>query len=195
MKSNLLDLWVINYCSIISDFLDFKPITTRKLRRRLNPDGNGGSSSGAQEKRRKQSPTINILLDEAAINEDLKLINKVSGKPFTSRKPVQAACQDEHTPNDARIEDGKLYFEKRWLVGFVLVIPLFLFVLSLISPPLILMHIKLDFLSFNLLCFYHIICFRYSRGQAIYADSKETGKFGATISSISATEVLISVLI
>ena len=104
------------------DFLDFKPITTRKLRRRLNPDGNGGGNSGTQEKRRKQSPTINILLDEASINEDLKLINKVSGKPFTSRKPVQTASHDDHiSPNDARIEDGKLYFEKRWSATFSIV--------------------------------------------------------------------------
>ena len=33
------------------------------------------------------------------------------------------------------------------------------------------------------------IC-RYLRGQAIYADSKETGKFGAVIQSITGSEVL-----
>jgi len=104
----------------LADFNDFKPISTRKLRRRLNPDGHTISSNGGpQEKRRKQSPTINILLDDMSINEDLKLINKVSGKSFVSRKQPQPMVTDtdDHTVScDARIEDGKLYFEKRWCV-------------------------------------------------------------------------------
>ena len=99
--------------------MDFKPISTRKLRRRLNPDGNVVTTTGPQEKKRKQSPTINILLDEAMINEDLKLINKVSGKPLHNRKqPQQSSSNDETCSYDARIEDGKLYFEKRWYVEY-----------------------------------------------------------------------------
>ncbi|XP_067935059.1 sin3 histone deacetylase corepressor complex component SDS3-like isoform X2 [Watersipora subatra] len=129
------------------DFMDFKPISTRKLRRRVNPDGNTVSTNGGpQEKRRKQSPTINILLDEAAISEDLKIINKVSGKLYTQKKQTQVTnSNDEQVSYDARIEEGKLYFEKRW----------------------------------------------YLRGQAIYADSKETGKFGAVIQSITGSEIWI----
>lgn len=38
------------------------------------------------------------------------------------------------------------------------------------------------------------IC-RYLRGQAIYADSKETGKFGATIFSIGSAEVGITFIL
>lgn len=99
---------------ILTDIMDFKPITTRKLRRRLNPDGNVAATVGTQEKKRKQSPTICLLLDDTAINEDLKLINKVSGKSYHSRKPQQSNSNDDLTACDARIEDGKLYFEKRW---------------------------------------------------------------------------------
>ena len=101
---------------LFTDFIDFKPISTRKLRRRANPDGNMVSSNGGpQEKRRKQSPTINIMLEDSAINEDLKIINKVSGKIYAARKqPQPASSNDEQVSYDARIEDGKLYFEKRW---------------------------------------------------------------------------------
>lgn len=96
--------------------MDFKPISTRKLRRRVNPDGNVvASNGGTQEKKRKQSPTISILLDDSSINEDLKIINKVGGKSYTQKKqPPPASTNDEPVSCDARIEDGKLYFEKRW---------------------------------------------------------------------------------
>lgn len=98
--------------------MEFKPISTRKLRRRLQADGNAVTSIGPHEKKRKQSPTLVFLLDETAVNEDLKLINKVSGRSFNSRKqqpPPATACNDENVQScDARIEDGKLYFEKRW---------------------------------------------------------------------------------
>lgn len=114
--SLLISVWTINN-SYFQDFMDFKPISTRKLRRRLNPDGNVVTTTCPQEKKRKQSPTINHLLDDALINEDLKLINKVSGKPLHTRKPPQqSSSNEEQCSYDARIEEGKLYFEKRWWV-------------------------------------------------------------------------------
>ena len=65
------------------------------------------------------SPALSQLkycLHEDDINEDLKIINKISGKPLPKKVPVVV---ETPTPSadviyDARIDDGRLYYEKKW---------------------------------------------------------------------------------
>jgi len=89
------------------DTIDIKPASTRKLRRRPN------EPVPIPEKRRKPSPTqINFYLDENEIMDDLRIINKVSGKPL-SRKPITPIGPMDIIP-DVKIDDGRLYYDKRW---------------------------------------------------------------------------------
>ncbi|XP_025089217.1 sin3 histone deacetylase corepressor complex component SDS3-like isoform X2 [Pomacea canaliculata] len=90
------------------DFMEMKPIMTRKLRRRPN------DPMPMPEKRRKPSPaTLNFALDEAEIAEDMRILNKVSGKPLAKKlPPVPTPVVDMNL--DVKIEDGKLYYDKRW---------------------------------------------------------------------------------
>ena len=52
--------------------------------------------------------------------EDLRIINKVSGKPLMkkviSHSPTTAGVADAAADNiyEARIDDGRLYYEKKW---------------------------------------------------------------------------------
>ncbi|CAH1801828.1 unnamed protein product [Owenia fusiformis] len=94
---------------LTGDPMEVKPVMTRKLRRRPN------DPMPMPEKRRKQSPTqLNYELDDHEIMEDLRIISKISGKPL-NRKPHIPPLSGIDTPNyDARIEDGRLYYEKRW---------------------------------------------------------------------------------
>ncbi|KAI0227575.1 Sin3 histone deacetylase corepressor complex component SDS3 [Lamellibrachia satsuma] len=96
---------------LTGDSMEVKPATTRKLRRRPN------DPMPIPEKRRKTSPTqLNYFLQEEEILEDLRIINKVSGKPVNRKTVVQsvppASCSDN--VYEARIDDGRLYFDKRW---------------------------------------------------------------------------------
>lgn len=93
------------------DCMEVKPVTTRKLRRRPN------DPLPMPEKRRKTSPTqLNYLLDENAVMEDLRIINK--GKPFSLVKKQSSSdlpiTATDGPPFDVKIEDGKLCYEKRW---------------------------------------------------------------------------------
>ena len=107
---------------LTGDSLELKPVTTRKLRRRAN-DGLGNSlcGNGYKEKRRKQAPpTLKTLLDDKDIEEDLKIINKTLSLTATSssiKKELDSVSLRSSTPTfarDARIEDGKLFYERRW---------------------------------------------------------------------------------
>lgn len=92
---------------LLSDSMEVKPITTRKLRRRPN------DPIPLPEKRRKASPTqLNFFLTDEDIMEDLRIISKVSGKPI-SKKTNMMPCPME-TTIEARIDDGRLYYDKRW---------------------------------------------------------------------------------
>uniref|UniRef100_A0A8D0EHC9 SDS3 homolog, SIN3A corepressor complex component n=1 Tax=Strix occidentalis caurina TaxID=311401 RepID=A0A8D0EHC9_STROC len=68
--------------------MEVKPIMTRKLRRRPN------DPVPIPDKRRKP---LNYLLTDEQIMEDLRTLNKSPAQRF-----------------EARIEDGKLYYDKRW---------------------------------------------------------------------------------
>ena len=109
---------------LTGDSLELKPVTTRKLRRRAN-DGLGNSlcGNGYKEKRRKQAPpTLKTLLDDKDIDDDLKIINKTLSLTATSssmKRDLDSSSVSlrSSTPTfarDARIEDGKLFYERRW---------------------------------------------------------------------------------
>ncbi|XP_064612355.1 sin3 histone deacetylase corepressor complex component SDS3-like isoform X3 [Liolophura sinensis] len=124
---------------LTGDPMEVKPVMTRKLRRRPN------DPVPLPEKRRKASPTqINFFLDEMEIMEDLKIINKVSGKPI-HRKPNQTPTMHLELPTEARIDDGRLYYDKRW----------------------------------------------FHRGQAVYAESKDTGRVSGVICAVGTQEIYI----
>lgn len=112
-----------------SDPYEPKPATTRKLRRRPN------DPTPAPEKRKRGSPAqLNQLLMEHEIFEDLKLINRAianSSKAAAAAASAAANETNETTSNsgtgkgadkdkdadknvDARIDDGKLFYEKKW---------------------------------------------------------------------------------
>ncbi|XP_052801772.1 sin3 histone deacetylase corepressor complex component SDS3-like [Mya arenaria] len=90
------------------DVIEAKPMSTRKLRRRPN------DPIPIPEKRRKPaSPAqINFYLDDGDIMDDLRIINKVGGKPL-GRKPIPTIGPIDII-TDVKIEDGRLYYDKRW---------------------------------------------------------------------------------
>ena len=106
---------------LTGDSLELKPVTTRKLRRRV-ADGLGNSlcGNGYREKRKKAvPPTLKHLLDDKDIDDDLKIINKTLSLSAASsiKKEMEGSSLRSSTPTfarDARIEDGKLFYEKRW---------------------------------------------------------------------------------
>lgn len=108
-KRKLIDA---DISDLIFDLSDPKPLTTRKLRRRPN------DPAPLPDRRRRTSPTqINFLLEESEINEDLKLISKsTTGKVTTSGRNSAAMknSEPETYSTDVRIEDGKLFFDKKW---------------------------------------------------------------------------------
>uniref|UniRef100_A0A7N8XCL6 SDS3 homolog, SIN3A corepressor complex component n=1 Tax=Mastacembelus armatus TaxID=205130 RepID=A0A7N8XCL6_9TELE len=101
---------------LTGDSMEVKPIMTRKLRRRPN------DPVPIPDKRRKP---LNYLLTEEQITEDLKTLNKLK----SPKRPgmfisTLSPSSPEHIPStpienpsqryEARIEDGKLYYDKRW---------------------------------------------------------------------------------
>uniref|UniRef100_A0A8C7JUH4 SDS3 homolog, SIN3A corepressor complex component n=1 Tax=Oncorhynchus kisutch TaxID=8019 RepID=A0A8C7JUH4_ONCKI len=96
---------------LTGDSMEVKPIMTRKLRRRPN------DPVPIPDKRRKP---LNYLLTDEQIMEDLRTLNKQLKSP---KHPVSPSSPD-HMPTtpveapsqryEARIEEGKLYYDKRW---------------------------------------------------------------------------------
>jgi len=103
---------------LTGDSMELKPVITRKLRRRANEpsNGNGYARYGPGEKRRKIQPGgLSYLLEEREVEDDLRIINKTlaqSSKSSALSPPPAAAAPT--FARDARIEDGKLFYEKRW---------------------------------------------------------------------------------
>merc|ERR1712029_68268 len=106
---------------LTGDSMELKPITKRNLRRRANePSGTG--NYGGSEKRRKpmQMSSMTYLLEDSDIIEDLKIINK--NKAFSMQKHNTQSSNSSNgggssSPSyyrDTRIEEGKLFYEKRW---------------------------------------------------------------------------------
>ncbi|XP_028396570.1 sin3 histone deacetylase corepressor complex component SDS3-like [Dendronephthya gigantea] len=111
---------------LTNDILESKPAVTRKLRRRPN------DPPPAPEKRRKNSPIqINFLLDETEMLDDLKAMNKLHTVTTETQKNGSKATKNSNnsdqntnldnqvadpivTHYDIRVEDGKLFFDRRW---------------------------------------------------------------------------------
>lgn len=92
---------------LTGDSMEYKPVSTRKLRRR------GNEPAPIVEKRRKPvSNTLQLLLEEREVDEDLKLINK--SKLINMKKTSPAIAPPELIGNEPKIENGKLYFDKKW---------------------------------------------------------------------------------
>uniref|UniRef100_A0A4W3HPA4 SDS3 homolog, SIN3A corepressor complex component n=1 Tax=Callorhinchus milii TaxID=7868 RepID=A0A4W3HPA4_CALMI len=96
---------------LTGDSMEVKPIMTRKLRRRPN------DPVPIPDKRRKP---LNYLLTDEQIMDDLRTLNKLK----SPKRPGTSPSSPEHLPSaptespaqryEARIEDGKLYYDKRW---------------------------------------------------------------------------------
>lgn len=96
---------------LTGDSMEVKSVTTRKLRRRPN------DPLPMPEKRRKTSPTqLNFLLDETDIIDDLKTLNKGKMPSMSKRLDCEGYGNGDHSSHifDARIEDGKLFYERKW---------------------------------------------------------------------------------
>ncbi|XP_054720838.1 sin3 histone deacetylase corepressor complex component SDS3-like isoform X2 [Uloborus diversus] len=112
---------------ILEDSMEVKPVTTRKLRRRPN------DPLPMPEKRRKTLPTqLNFLLEDNEILDDLRILNK--GKYSTPSKrhdreirslhrqlylqtsPSHDGLSSDHrsTSIEVKVEDGKLFYDKKW---------------------------------------------------------------------------------
>uniref|UniRef100_A0A8C6TSV1 SDS3 homolog, SIN3A corepressor complex component n=1 Tax=Neogobius melanostomus TaxID=47308 RepID=A0A8C6TSV1_9GOBI len=100
---------------LTGDSMEVKPIMTRKLRRRPN------DPVPIPDKRRKP---LNYLLTDDQIMEDLRTLNKVqmvfsfdfavSVSPSSPEHIPSAPMENPSQRYEARIEEGKLYYDKRW---------------------------------------------------------------------------------
>ncbi|XP_069414044.1 sin3 histone deacetylase corepressor complex component SDS3 isoform X1 [Ovis canadensis] len=99
---------------LTGDSMEVKPIMTRKLRRRPN------DPVPIPDKRRKPAPAqLNYLLTDEQIMEDLRTLNKLKSpkRPASPSSPEHLPTTPAESPAqrfEARIEDGKLYYDKRW---------------------------------------------------------------------------------
>lgn len=93
---------------LTGDSMEYKPVSTRKLRRR------GNEPAPIVEKRRKPvATTLQLLLDDREVDDDLKLINK--SKLMSMKKSTTVTItQPEPIGNEPKIENGKLYFDRKW---------------------------------------------------------------------------------
>ncbi|XP_013082406.1 sin3 histone deacetylase corepressor complex component SDS3-like isoform X2 [Biomphalaria glabrata] len=92
-----------------ADFMEVKPTMTRKLRRRPN------DPVPIPEKRRKPSPAqVSLLLDDEQISADLRVLLKVSGKPVAKKQVLTTPGPVTENTSDVRIEDGRLWYDKKW---------------------------------------------------------------------------------
>ncbi|XP_053225812.1 sin3 histone deacetylase corepressor complex component SDS3 isoform X2 [Podarcis raffonei] len=93
---------------LTGDSMEVKPIMTRKLRRRPN------DPVPIPDKRRKPAPAqLNYLLTDEQIMEDLRILNKLKSPKRPEHLPATPA-ESPAQRFEARIEDGKLYYDKRW---------------------------------------------------------------------------------
>ncbi|XP_030214034.1 sin3 histone deacetylase corepressor complex component SDS3 isoform X6 [Gadus morhua] len=99
---------------LTGDSMEMKPNTTRKLRRRPN------DPVPIPDKRRKPAPAqLNYLLTDEQIMEDLRMLNKLKSpkRPVSPSSPEHLPTTPVEIPSqryEARIEEGKLYYDKRW---------------------------------------------------------------------------------
>jgi len=102
---------------LTGDSMELKPINTRKLRRRGNEPTESRSYPGGEKRRKQPQATLTLMLDDSDINEDLKIINKTlkDNKPPSSPAAGHSSSSSSSSVvREARIESGKLFYEKRW---------------------------------------------------------------------------------
>ncbi|KAM6155755.1 sin3 histone deacetylase corepressor complex component SDS3 [Rhynchocyon petersi] len=117
---------------LTGDSMEVKPIMTRKLRRRPNdpvpipdkrrkpaPDILKTAGPGALACHVMGPPQLNYLLTDEQIMEDLRTLNKLKSpkRPASPSSPEHLPATPTESPAqrfEARIEDGKLYYDKRW---------------------------------------------------------------------------------
>lgn len=103
-----------NNMELNCDTIDIKPAVTRKLRRRPN------EPVPVVEKRRKNTPGALVLqLEDKEIDSDLKMISRSKvmtpiKQPCYSMNGNSASSYAMDAFTEAKIEDGKLLYEKRW---------------------------------------------------------------------------------
>lgn len=105
------------------DTTEPKPTTTRKLRRRPN------DPIPMPDRRRRASPAhINYLLDDHEIADDIKQLNKIlNAVKSMAREERKNRDRENNSSNsknnnfdcdgsltEARLEDGKLFYDKKW---------------------------------------------------------------------------------
>lgn len=95
---------------LTGDSMEYKPVSTRKLRRR------GNEPVPLPEKRRKPVSTssLQLLLDENEVDDDLKLINKSKLLNIKKSVPTLLPTELPMNGNEPRIENQRLYFDKKW---------------------------------------------------------------------------------
>ncbi|CAL8344686.1 unnamed protein product [Lota lota] len=109
---------------LTGDSMEVKPIMTRKLRRRPNdpvpiPDKRRKPAPDILFFLRKKSLRLNYLLTDEQIMEDLRMLNKLKSpkRPVSPSSPEHLPTTPVENPSqryEARIEEGKLYYDKRW---------------------------------------------------------------------------------
>lgn len=104
---------------LTGDSMELKPINTRKLRRRGNEPTDSRSYPGEKRRKGQTQATLTYLLDETDINDDLRIINKTQAKQPASPANAAAGHSSGATASpcvvrEVRIDNGKLFYEKRW---------------------------------------------------------------------------------
>ncbi|XP_019633526.1 PREDICTED: sin3 histone deacetylase corepressor complex component SDS3-like [Branchiostoma belcheri] len=103
-----------NTMELTGDSTEVKPVLTRKLRRRPN------EPLPIPDKRRKPSPVgapqLNLLLSDDDVLEDLRIVNKgkLSSKKSIHISPPVSPPSPPINSYDARIEEGRLFYDKKW---------------------------------------------------------------------------------
>ncbi|XP_072272065.1 sin3 histone deacetylase corepressor complex component SDS3 [Pyxicephalus adspersus] len=95
---------------LTGDSMEVKPIMTRKLRRRPN------DPVPIPDKRRKPAPDILCLIKTNCFTVLYTLL-KSPKRPVSPSTPEHLPATQTESPTqrfEARIEDGKLYYDKRW---------------------------------------------------------------------------------
>ncbi|XP_014678227.1 PREDICTED: sin3 histone deacetylase corepressor complex component SDS3-like [Priapulus caudatus] len=94
---------------LTGDSMEVKPVTTRKLRRRPHDPPPIANKVG----RKNGVSTLNIVLSDTDIADDMKVIAKGKGLSSTGVKKPNPSISTDTQP-EYRIEDGKLFYEKKW---------------------------------------------------------------------------------
>ncbi|GIZ02972.1 sin3 histone deacetylase corepressor complex component SDS3, partial [Caerostris extrusa] len=112
-KKKLLEVEKTNM-ELDSVALEARPTITRKLRRRPNDP-----LPVTDKRRRVVPPLIDYLLDDNDIIEDLELINEnrilsPKRKQIPENNYDGSGSEEDESATQVRIEDGKLYYDKKW---------------------------------------------------------------------------------